>query len=428
MYLALVTACVFLLFLLAYYPGVISVDGYQQYYQAVNFRFDDWHPPIMSALWGLLDKIARGSQGMFLLQIVMAVYSAYLLSRTALSKQKKFWFIPVLALLLPVVCNLLFVIWKDVSLTVSLFFAFSTWYSWRASGKLTKPRLALILAAIFYGSAVRHNALPATIPLLFIILLDYVSARKALALAVLCSGLFYMGNSFIVYRILNAGKSHFFQIVVNHDLMGIYEITKKNYFPENTLSKTQLDKLMQKFDHSNLDPTTFSEDSFSTSDPEIQSALRKRWLTAIMENPSAYLKHRWILYRDFLTKIVFILIPYSGPPPENVSDMPKPCMEEGFLARTNHAYVYWARYHYGFVYKTITYLIVSTVILIYSIRRKLVTPAALSASSLLYIAPYFFVAPAVNYRYIYWSVFATILSLIVLWIENYGEGRPVESH
>ncbi|MCI0602247.1 hypothetical protein L0156_04475 [bacterium] len=145
----LIALAVLAVLILAFYPGVMVYDSYEQYWQAIHFWFVDWHPPVMALLWSATDRIIKGSGGMLLLQLTSIVYSFYLLSRVAARKDKKRYWLPLFAVFLPFVSCCIFFLIKDVSLAVSLLLAFSLWYFYRAAGKLNWPRMLLILLILF---------------------------------------------------------------------------------------------------------------------------------------------------------------------------------------------------------------------------------------------------------------------------------------
>jgi len=51
---AVMAALLFAANLFAGFPGVANDDSDSQYAQAVDQRFNDWHPPIMAWLWSFL--------------------------------------------------------------------------------------------------------------------------------------------------------------------------------------------------------------------------------------------------------------------------------------------------------------------------------------------------------------------------------------
>jgi hypothetical protein len=416
-------------FLVAFYPGVMTVDSYEAYYEGLTHRYIDWHPPIMAALWSITDKIVKGAGGLFLLNSLAAVVSFFLLAKTALRENKTLFFLPMLGLFLPFVTGILFALWSDVSLAVSFLLSFSLWYFWRTTGTLTRPKLLVVLIPLFYASSVRHNALPAAVPFIFLIFLDFSPKWKALAVTILTCFLFYTGNQVLSYSMLRTEKSYTIQAILSHDLMSIYSITGKNYFPEGYLTKSRLDALMPAFDQSNLDPTTWMNDPYVSRDASKISQLKKRWLTAVKENPFVYLAHRWLAFRGFLTIVASTIVPASFPPPDFTAGRSRPLLQETALGKIHTKYVEWASENLFFLFQPLTYLIGSGILLFVSIRRKIVIAVAMSSSALLYMIPYFFVAPAPNFRYVYWSVFAVLLSVYVLWMEESKRpGNNLRSH
>ncbi|MCI0604808.1 hypothetical protein L0156_17610 [bacterium] len=414
------STAILMLFLAAFYPGVMYVDSYDQYFNARAFSFGDWHPPMMSILWSLSDRIIEGPGGMLILHLLMAVCSFYLLSRVALWKKKKLFFVPLILIFLPVVSCISFAVVKDVSFTMSLLFAFSLWYYWRSKETISIPKLALILLLLFYSSAVRYNALPAILPLIFLFLLDYTSRKKALLIAPAICLFFLLANHFVVYTLFRATREYAYQVIMGHDLMGIYEITGKNYLPDEYIKKETLNNLMRQFDHRTSDPTAFYGFPLYY-EGRLISILENQWFTAIRQNPAAYLTHRWILFKNFLSNFggtVFCMFPVSVPPQSAISGPPRPLLEETALGKLHTKFVTWTFTQYGFLFEALTYLFGSCILLVIAIRKKSLAAGALNASSLLYLTSYFIVAPGVHFRYVYWSVLATLLSLLVLWMER----------
>src|SRR4051812_33360500 len=57
-----------LIFISFAYPGLMSIDSFDQLGEARAWFFTDSHPPAMAALWGLVDRIVSGPFGMLALQ------------------------------------------------------------------------------------------------------------------------------------------------------------------------------------------------------------------------------------------------------------------------------------------------------------------------------------------------------------------------
>lgn len=409
----------FATFCAAFYPGVMTEDSYTQYWDAVNLNFSDWHPPIMAALWSQTNRVIEGPGGIYLLHLLMVVSSLCLLSAAALLEGKRMYFIPMLAIFLPIVSSMLFVIFKDVSLAASLLLAFSLWYFWRISGKLNKPRIILILTILFYASSVRYNALAATIPVIWLLLLDFTTVRKAVIIAVLIGAFFVFANELIIPRILPIKQVHMSQDFMSYDLMGIYLLTGKNFFPAEYLTKTQLDNIANQYKHrENLGIVFFKNDTKSISE------LRRAWRTALLQEPLAYMRYRAHVLKTDLKAEVWYVQPFSEHTTLHFpKHQPEPLWKETSLGRIHTSFVRWTGSYAIFLFKTLTYLVAGLGIFLFSMRRKIVIAAGLTASSLLYIPTFFVHGITGNYRYIYWPVMATLLSVFVIWIESARQKR-----
>src|SRR4249920_4164147 len=58
--------------LLVFYPGIMTYDAKFVYEDIAKHTLGDWQSPVMTVLWALIDPVAPGSAGMFLL--IAAVY------------------------------------------------------------------------------------------------------------------------------------------------------------------------------------------------------------------------------------------------------------------------------------------------------------------------------------------------------------------
>jgi hypothetical protein len=47
-----------------FYPGYLSPDSLVQLSQGRSGVFNDWHPPVMSWLWGIFDRMIPGPLAM----------------------------------------------------------------------------------------------------------------------------------------------------------------------------------------------------------------------------------------------------------------------------------------------------------------------------------------------------------------------------
>ena len=101
------------------FPGYLAYDSLDQLRQARAGVRTDWHPPLMSALWGVLDRIVAGPLLMLVLQCSLFLGGLYVLLRRRVIAKRAF----VLTLVLfatPPVLTMMAVILKDCLLAGAL--------------------------------------------------------------------------------------------------------------------------------------------------------------------------------------------------------------------------------------------------------------------------------------------------------------------
>src|SRR5258705_3642102 len=153
----------FVLTLVAFSPGLMSPDSVDQWHQGRAWIFYDVHPPIMSAFWGILDRVWPGPFLMLVFHNLLFWGGAALFWR--LTKDKSF--VPALAFpcfgFMPQVWAPFTTIWQDIGLGAALLLAAALLYS--ADQKRSRAALFCSLPLMFYASGARLNAVTATLPL-----------------------------------------------------------------------------------------------------------------------------------------------------------------------------------------------------------------------------------------------------------------------
>jgi len=151
-----------LLFLLATYPGTMSIDSFDQLKEARAGFYTDSHPPAMAALWALTDHVVRGPFGM------LAIQSAALLVGLALILWRAFRPIVAAAItaalfLYPPICSPLAVIWKDCVMAGGLVLGIALITSVGRRARIAG------LVVLMLATAMRYNAFAATLPLIVLL-------------------------------------------------------------------------------------------------------------------------------------------------------------------------------------------------------------------------------------------------------------------
>lgn len=149
--------------MLAYaYPGIMTVDSFDQLRQGRAGVYTDGHPPVMAALWGLVDRVVAGPAGFYLLQTATFVIGLYAVLRGTFAPVRAAVIAGLCALFPPILAPM-GVVWKDALMASMLALGF-------AGLLATSRRLRLAgLAALFVASAIRYNAAAATLPIIVVL-------------------------------------------------------------------------------------------------------------------------------------------------------------------------------------------------------------------------------------------------------------------
>lgn len=143
----------FLFSWVAFYPGFMSPDSLVQYEIAKTLDFNDWHPPVMSWLWSILNVFFEGPQGLLFFHLALlwgGLYSWYINCR-----ESRFAWLFIVIGFLPWVVNFEGVLWKDVGMAFSLLLAIGL----LGGKKLTSTKISIAAVLLIYAFLVRANAL-----------------------------------------------------------------------------------------------------------------------------------------------------------------------------------------------------------------------------------------------------------------------------
>jgi hypothetical protein len=305
---ALAAAIGFVFTFCAFYPGVLSSDSLDQFQQALNFHFSDWHPPAMAILWSLLTRIWSGPQLMLLMQEALFWGGVYFLLSALDIRAIWSRIIVVLLLFSPVLLNFSGVIWKDVQLAAAWIFVLASVFATRQRGiPLSGAHKAGLLILILYGALVRINAGIVAGPLVLYALtgrarLDSLWRSVAVyaGLALTC---FFLGQGII--RALPVDRSAVVDSLQTFDLAALSTEKNENLFPF-PLSDAELRSVKTCYgDASTQDPFIWGDCKFvwkkvSATREQNRRALMRAWRSAILHAPGLYLAARFRHFGAFL--------------------------------------------------------------------------------------------------------------------------------
>lgn len=426
---AIVTIIMMFFTIFIFYPGVINADAAYQLKQARLFEFSDWHPPVMSLLWFLLNYIHDGVGIMLIFHNVIFWSALFLLS---------FWLVPKNTLLriifllafgfFPPVIGMLGMVFKDTGMAVSLFMAsVLLLYAGRMLGR---NRLIILLIAtvfLFYGFAVRLNAAPAVIVLCVWWGTIFCGKRlmRGMGLGVFLFILLGITNYLVTYKFLHATKTYPWQQVQLHDLAAIAIASKQPVFPEYILTGPHFswDKLQEKYTPMNVGELLFEKNELLplTVNGKKLNELNVAWWHGVSKYPREYLHHRLKVFGSlFLSYLAF----WDDICRVNLADYnySHGCIYSGYCVLTVNGPLQFL--FHGWIYVANS-LIVAFVALWH--RKKFQDFKAimyLLGSGLLYVAGAFLTTPAAEFRYLYWLVIASLFALSLLirsiWLSKTG--------
>jgi hypothetical protein len=421
----------FTLNVLPVYPGFMSTDTIAQLDQAMDPAIlDDWHPPVMTALWWLLMKLPFGGVGnmlvaqLFLLWASLTLLAVYVFQR---SGRRRFSLIPLLIGVLPFVAGTSAAIWKDSQLAFALLGAVVLLVLVRRGIRRAALQWSAVVVAVLllaYAGAVRYNALPAIIPLLFLFVRP--DGRRSRRYAVLLAGAAVIG-ALVATPVIDVVRpvqaTHPAASIMLDDVMHLYSARE---LAESDVSPVLRDQLVARAtacppDTRDVNYTWRCANSggippFFATHPE---ELRDLYVSGIVDHPVRYAKFRLRVFADFLHD-----------PPEDryiarfaIRDNPYGVsLTPNLMTRGLEYYVDATNRNVGFVFMPWTWLLAALAVTVLAWRRRATFPhagvvMALGTSGAIYVLTYVPMVIGYDYRYVYWSVVAVSAASVLLLLD-----------
>ena len=431
---ALVAAGILALLVIVFYPGYMSPDSISHLEQATGVsHLTDWHPPVMTRLWGLLIGVTGHISSMLIFQLVLLVAAMFMLSILVYRHTRnRAWALSVYVIvLLPNIVNIAGVIWKDVQMAFSLTLAvLLIWFI--ISSKKPLGRVAvygivgLALLLILYAGMLRYNALFAVLPILFV--LPSLLTKRFHVWSGLASVIIGLVVTIGVTIVINqpSEKTHPITAVQLDDIVHVANFDREQHGRWSMYKKihdTCRDKTKDIM-NSYIICTTAAQREVLKNEHQ---GVFNDWLSTIIRHPIKYVSYRLATFSIFIF-----------PQPERMYIF-QPGIEQnqvGAAVKNEYAISGLAAYvkdgaqaNIPLIFQPWLYLAVLVFIYYKSgrireqVQRHFIRAVALSG--LIYIVAYFPMAVAVDYRYMYWSVFAAILSglFTIILSRSKKEGR-----
>lgn len=406
----------------AFYPGVFTPDSLEQFRQAQDGDFGDWHPPAMAALWRLFNTVHVGPELPFFFHLFLFWFGLWAVSR-ALVRCGWRWgrYLPLIGLA-PFVFNYLGVLWKDVALASAWTFAAGLVFRRRAClEKLTPIEHGAVWLAFLYGALVRANSIFAAAPLALYLVSGDVFSRKIwpqLAALALIPAFILLSTAAINHSLLKAEAEHPEDSLFLFDLVGISHNVGANVVPGpwTPAQAAQIPNCYapDKWDHVGMGRCQFVTDTLEANHSWGARLMRDAWLRAILAHPFAYAEHRLAFTNQILR--------WRGPIPAHDAFMESEMTDVRWRHQSNmlfRAYDATCQFLANTpLFRPYFWLLLSLCTLgaswsaTDSQQRRFAS--GLSASAAIYILTYIPFGVASDFRYSYYSIVATLAAIAAL--------------
>lgn len=300
----------------AYWPGMMIDDSRWQYQQALDGRYDDWHPPLMAWAWHWLSALTPGPAPMLLLQLLL-YWGGIALVATAAARRGQMWTALALGLVGWYPSALLFVgtVVKDVLMTGCLASAVGL-ILWRREAQNMRAHRALAAAAVLalvLAAALRFNAFLACAPLAAALVPPQLARTRARRLgAILAAGAALMLVMPAFGRAIGAARSDVDLSLILFDLGGITQRSGKSQFPpmgvRDPVAANRGCYSPSEWDgYSNWahQPCRLGFEPFRQAVRAQAASPVKLWLRAAVSHPIAYARHRL----DHFNRATWFMVP-----------------------------------------------------------------------------------------------------------------------
>ncbi len=401
----------------AFFPGYVSPDSIAQLTEARTLTFVGIHPPAMSLLWALTDRVVPGPGGLFVLHQL-----AFWGGLTVLAALSRRWWAGLLVLgtgLTPSALALTSTVWKDIGLAAILLLAFGLIVLSRHTGRRAFAVAGLPL--LFYGAAVRHNAVFAIPPLAFLwcsAVAPRASARAAWAGAAGLVVALALGAYCLDKAVVLENAPYPAQQIYLHDLAGISVQTQQVVLPRYLRGGATPERLRASYAAWAAYPLFIPPLQLRmTADAGEYSELRRLWRRNVRAHWLAYLTHRWD---------VFALSVGIGPLYSPFHPSPHAGVGEATLRQFGIAYAPsrlrdWLMRVFeacrgGPWFRAWVWLALAGLVLTAGAGtgRASAPTLALAASATCYGLPYFFVGVACDFRFQFWTYVGAAVSAVML--------------
>lgn len=411
-----------------FYPGYMSWDSAYQWWQARHASYDSVHPPLIAMIWRLCEQVLPGPGGMFVLQISL-LWASF--AAIATSLQRPVWQQCLLVFLLgfwPPLFGMSIHIWKDV--WTMLAFAWATAFLLKDLRQPSRTLRGLALFALVAACAFRHNAITGALPFLF-----WIAHRENIGRKLPHSLMRKLAFTFLLsITVLGLAKlpnldtrvkpsSDLLSAVILWDAAAVSLAENKLIIPP-VLTKGNLTLGDLKTHFSDYSCATIYESGkvlnsleFSYSEAQSRAFAELTW-SLPLEHTQAYLQHRLRISELLLgldqqalpdsQVLMTVRVPFADNPAISV-----PPSETRMLVQNRLESWIDTPWFAGWIYLSLAVL-ASLAIFLKRRTAGIDLSITVAVSSLAYALPLVIVSGSAEFRYLAWSVLASLISLALM--------------
>ncbi len=432
------------LFLVYGFPGLMTIDSFEQLAEARAGVYSDGHPPAMAALWRKVDLVIAGPPGMLVIQGVTFLIGCYLILRRAM-RPRRAALAAVLVLLAPPILTTMVVVWKDCLMAAFLLLGVGLMLDDRRAWRLVG------LGAIGVATAMRVNAPAATLPLVGLLFVwlppgtgpgrwRAALARYGLAVAA------WVAVTLAAMGVNAALTDPDRRSSLWHTALATMDIVGTLRHVDETIPDDQLHQLLDGIPlvvthdlhqaaRAGYQPWNYRQlvvagrEQIFALQPELmpplatRAAIERAWKSVIADHPGAYLKHRWWTFQEVIGATRNY--PWGSAIRHRDQDPPG-LTRAGIGSRSSalqdrlHKHAVWLVMHTQLM-RPYPYLLLALALLILSLRHRDVLALLLGGLSM--EASLFFTAPTPDLRYSHWMMLCALLAAVILFARRYAAGR-----
>lgn len=419
--------CGCLFSVLLFFPGIMSSDTSDVMQQAISGAWSDWHSPFYTFIFSQLWPAKFGPKAMLLLNCTLLWLAIYFLAD---SSRRQFGWISLVFFGVPFFPALVYMpgfIW-DISLhSVIWLLAFAVIYrSVQIRGEISTTASVVSIMLVVAGVLVRQNGWFASLPLIFVALPSTLSLKKRGVLVCLMFIALPLMWS-VVARVAHATQTHAAHSIITYDLGAMSAIEGRNLYPgvwspaqnESIKGDCFASDAKARAPDNGWDTYSWGRCSFvkkALNDQQIfgTPTLVRAWLHAIASDPVAYFVARADFFGTFMRARNSLPIVSSSLSNDQAG---YPMLFPGRLASLATRI---GKFASGPIFRPLTWCCVAVVLAglaPFQARRsgsvrRLGVP--LASSSLIWMLTYAPFGVAYDFRYVFWTVLASLVCAIVM--------------